>query len=90
MLNISISLDKIGYDDIIDVIFPLVFKNKVTLTASKGLAKSTLKKKTQDEKDAFVSSFINEHQEKILKLLQNEANSKGITLKISGITAKTD
>lgn len=88
MLNLSVTIDNISYESVIDQFFPLLIKNKLMLKSAQIAAKSIMKNKTQAEQDEFVANFITSHKEKILAYLSDALPEHKLFLKIKDINAE--
>lgn len=76
MIQISLSLDAINYENSVPFVVSLFIKNPVAAKAAEVMLLNKLKNKTQSEKDKMLSEFINEQKNKIIKIANDTLNEK--------------
>lgn len=89
MLNLNVTVDNIEYEKVIDILFPVIFKNKIALKSAQIAAKAVLGGKTRQEQDEFVADFINKHKSKILAYIASKTEKFNLNLEITSFDIKT-
>ena len=88
MLEIKVSLEKIDYSSLLPFLLKAVTKSKVLSKALRFTLEGKISKMTEEEKNSFAAFFIEEHNEKIVEILNEYAKNKGVIAYMTDISAK--
>ncbi len=78
MIELKLDMDGIDYASLIPVIVPMIIKNKIAAKAATLTLSSKLKTMSEQDKNAFVVGFLEEHKNRIIENLNDYVKSKGV------------
>ncbi len=78
MLEFKITVSDLDYDILIPSLIPMLIKNKIAAKAAQLAIMTKIKNMNQQERDAYVASFLSEHKGKILDGAASMLDKKGI------------
>lgn len=87
MLKLELTFDETDYNSVINVFFPIIIKNKLLCKVATHTATARLKNKNNDERDACISSLINENKQAIVKKINLEAEKMGTLISLADLNA---
>lgn len=100
MLKLTLDIDNIDYDSLIDLYLPQMVEhlrrsdNPVALLLSNGMpaamAKMIIKKLPDEAKDKLAADLINANQDAIKKIMLEAAQKQNLQLDIAGLSATAE
>ena len=85
MIKLELTIDEINYKTLIPKLVPLIIKNKLASKTAQFAVSAKLNSLNDSERDKFVASFLNDHQDKILEKINSIAAEKGIDAVITDL-----
>ena len=79
MIELKLDLTGIDYNSLIPIIVPMIIKNKLAAKAASFTIEAKLKSMSEQEKNAFVVNFLQEHKNQIIESLNELVKNKGVT-----------
>ena len=97
MIQISITLDDVDFDGLIDQYLPFLLEklkngdgpgSLLSAGVPAGLARSALHRLPQDKKERLAAELINKNSDRLAEKIEDLARENGVGIKIGGITAR--
>lgn len=99
MIELTITLDHIDYNDLARLLLPMLedklsgegLAGRLLLDPARtqALVKELLNRMSQKQKDELLVKYVNQNSSKAIGKLEDIAEKNGVTLRLSGISAKT-
>ncbi len=78
MIEFKIDMDGIDYNSLVNVLVPMVIKNNIAAKAAMFTINLKLKTMSENQKNAFVVNFIEEHKNQMIENLNEAIKKKGV------------
>ena len=99
MIELTIKVDAINYNDLAELLLPmlsdqlpkdgLMGKLLHSPERAEGLVKELLERMSQAQKDELLVKYINRNSNKAMDKLEEMAAKNGVSIKLSSVSAKT-